>query len=230
MPLCTYCLNEFGQLTDDHVFARSYYPASTAADVERWTVRACVECNNEYSRLEEFVLLRLAACVDPKHAAAAGIWQKARRSIDPNEARDERDQRARVKKQRKFLQELRILQSRPELGILPSFDKNWEQGSRLAVLVPADDLDALVRKWVQGVHYKTLGRLIPEPPAIDVFHIDEGAASVQPLREILNRSTNHHRGPGIEIGQAIGSGETGMITVYRFLIWDQFNVYASLRE
>lgn len=229
MPVCIYCLKESSRLTADHVFARSYYPASTTPDVERWTVPACAACNNEFSRLEESVLLRLAACVDPKHPAAAGIWEKAYRSIDANKARDENDRRARAKKQREFLRGTKLFQSKPETGVLPSFDKNWEQGSRMGILVPADDLNTLVRKWVRGVHYKTVGRIIPDASAIDVFHVDERVAQAA-LSDILERATTHHRGPGIEITQAIGSDATEVMTLYRFVIWDQFAVHASLRE
>ncbi|MFO1153525.1 MAG: hypothetical protein U1E42_07640 [Rhodospirillales bacterium] len=123
-----------------------------------------------------------------------------------------------------------MFESQPEIGVLPSFAQNWEQGSRTAVLMPVDDLDAIVRKWVQGVHYNTLGRIIPDASAIDVFHVDECAGDAPPLIEILKRSPTHHRGPGIKITQASGSDETKIMTLYRFLIWQQFIVYASVRE
>ena len=51
---CPYCLAEFPDtdMTDDHVIARSWFPAETPP-VAKWKVRSCRACNNEKSADDE---------------------------------------------------------------------------------------------------------------------------------------------------------------------------------
>ena len=85
---CVHCLEHVDALTADHLFPRSWYPTTTPITLEKLKFPACGPCNNEYGRLEEDLRLLLAACVDPKSVAAAGIWAKACDSIDPDKARN----------------------------------------------------------------------------------------------------------------------------------------------
>ena len=152
-----------------------------------------------------------------------------KRSLDPVHGKNRRDRELRRKRRDKFLRGLHLLETKPAEGVLPSFERNFEAGSRTAVLIPADDLNTLVRKWVRGVHYKTLGHVIPAGSDIGVYHVHEDVADTA-LSEIESRAPRYLRGPGIDILQAVGTDLTGSTTLYRFLIWQQFKVYASVEE
>lgn len=65
----------------DHVFPDSWYPESTPANVQRWTVPSCEACNGKFGAMEEEIFVRLELCIDPRRAAAAGISSKALRSF-----------------------------------------------------------------------------------------------------------------------------------------------------
>jgi hypothetical protein len=69
-------------------------------------------------------------------------------------------------------------------------------------------------------HFKTLGCLIPNTSVIDVYLRDER------IGEVDRREPNYRLGPGIEILQT--DDEAGMH--YRFHLWGQFTVYASVRD
>jgi HNH endonuclease len=112
---CAYCLGEFprAQITNDHIIAGSWYPDTTPSAVQRWTVPACRRCNNHFSSIERYVHARLAACVDPTHPAAAGMWEKARNSIDPKQARTPREREHRIRQREAFWSGLRELRESP---------------------------------------------------------------------------------------------------------------------
>jgi hypothetical protein len=102
--------------------------------------------------------------------------------------------------------------------VIPVFGQNWERGSQYAIPVETNDLNALVRKWVRGSHFKTLGCLIPHTSVIEVYLRDER------ISEADRREPNYRLGPGIDILQT--DDEAGMH--YRFHLWGQFTVYASV--
>jgi 5-methylcytosine-specific restriction endonuclease McrA len=78
---CVHCLRETDATTKDHVFPSSWYPDSTPETVQRWTVPSCTDCNTFLGKLETDLLVRLALCLEPASASAAGISSKALRSL-----------------------------------------------------------------------------------------------------------------------------------------------------
>ncbi len=215
--------------TVDHVIATSWYPETTPQNVEKWQVPSCRDCNHTFSKIEEDIGLRIAMCLDREDPAAAGIVEKALRAIDPSQGRDETDQLARQRKGQKLRAAMREMMSLPQSGVLPSFQTNWDLGSRTVTLLPADDLHNLVKKWVRGVHFATLGRLIKQDENIDIFHLPEETAE-EAFRDIKPRATLLRKGPGIEVMQASASESGQTRTLYAFNIWDQYQVYASVDE
>jgi hypothetical protein len=69
---CVHCLKDGVRVTDDHVFPRSWYPENTSASIEKWTIPACFQCNNEYGEIEQDLLIRLGLCIDPQSPGALG--------------------------------------------------------------------------------------------------------------------------------------------------------------
>ena len=226
MRVCIYCLEEVKRPTKDHVFGRSYYPETTPEDVQRWTVPACRKCNNDLGQIEDEVLVRLALCLDRRKPAAKGIVEKALRSLDPRNAKSSREKKARARRQQRVLGEIKEWDSKPP-GLLPFTDINWWMGSRQAVLVPKADLDAVVVKWMKGVHYKTEGRLVPLGADVDVFFVTDEVAA-EAFGEIIAHATTHHKGPGIGIAQWIVREKSRSMAMYGFEVWGQFKAYGSI--
>ena len=59
------CLADEVEITSDHVFPRSWYPDTTPANLEKWQMPSCRQCNADFGRMEEDLLLVLALCADP---------------------------------------------------------------------------------------------------------------------------------------------------------------------
>ena len=229
MPVCLYCLNEHSKLTRDHVFARSWYPDSTPPNIEKWEVPSCDACNNRFSQLEDDVRRWLAMCLDRSQPAAAGIVEKAFRSIDPNSGRSQTDGEIRHRKKIKLFQELHELDKMPSQGVLSSFRNNWEEGSRMAILIPAEELDELVKKWVRGMHYITVDRMLPLNALIEVLHLQENAAR-EAFKNVIPYATRYDGGPGIQVIRATAEEPGEAVSWYAIELWQQFKVYAYVEE
>lgn len=227
MPVCTYCLDDFPELTKDHVFARSWYPDSTPDNTYKPQVPACSPCNNKYSHYEEELLLLLAMCADPSHPASLGIVAKALRSVDPSQARGPRDAFGRRGKRQRLLKRIQPMDRLPTSGLLPSFRENWLSGSRTAILVPAEELKTVVKKWIRGIHYLTTGRRIGRQEVIDVFFAEDEHAEAA-FKLLRPHTKQYIHGPGIVIEQAVAAERGEEISLYDITIWEQFRALASV--
>src|SRR5271155_3734122 len=67
--------------TKDHVFPRSWYPRTTPANVQRWTVPSCGSCNGKFGEMEKELFIRLVLCVGPVKAEASGLSRAALESL-----------------------------------------------------------------------------------------------------------------------------------------------------
>jgi hypothetical protein len=129
--VCSYCRGEtpLREITKDHVIGESWY-TTNAGDLEKWKVPACKPCNNELSRVEREILIRLALCLDPSEAAHLAIIEYAMRAIDPAAATNPRDAKHRLALQQKIKREM-IIVDRPDApDVMPSFRENFDIGSR----------------------------------------------------------------------------------------------------
>src|SRR5712664_1759312 len=116
---CVHCLQVVAAITDDHLFPKSWYPETTPANLEKWKIPACDSCNKAYGKLESELRLQLAACVDPKSEAAAGIWQKVLDALNPAKGRNPLDMRMRKLARQRFLKQLRPAAGVPMEHVLP---------------------------------------------------------------------------------------------------------------
>src|SRR3989338_1624777 len=100
---CTICLQNFNDSikddtkTKEHVFPKSWYLKSTPNGLEKWKIPSCRKCNNEYSLYEQNLLIRLGFGLFKENEKCSEIIEKARRSIDPTYAKNERDRQKRLK-------------------------------------------------------------------------------------------------------------------------------------
>lgn len=217
------------KLTRDHVIAKSWYPTSTPPNTEKWKVNSCIRCNHTFGKIEQEMLIRFGLCLDPDDPASASIVQNAMASINPDLGTSKRDKRARQALKEKILRDVQRVDTLPTKGLLPDFRRNWDRGSRHMVLLPGRELHRIIRKWVRGLHYLTLGRLLPLSIKIDVFHVTDEVASLA-FHDIEPYAPTHIKPPGIFVMQASVTEGNVAETIYRFVLWNQYKVCASVSE
>ncbi len=227
---CTYCLKAIRatEATEDHVIARSWFPANTPP-IAKWKVPACNECNNRYGAAEQNTLCRLAWCIDPKDKSLRPIVERARRSIDPKQAKSPRDIMHRFNKRAAILGGVKQIFDPHGPGVLPSFRGNFWEGSRTGIAIPAGDLEAIVEKWVRGIHFCEFGQPVPAEYEVAVQFVDDDVAAIA-FADIMKFAKRIRKGPGVEvlIWHAAEGDRWG--TQYAFNIWRQFRAYGSVES
>ena len=226
---CVYCLQTFAddEITDDHIIPRAWYPSTAPQNLEKWQAPVCRGCNNEYSKYEEELLTHFAMCIDPNDPATAGIWTRMKRSLDESAGRDEKDSAARKRKLDRVNSSLFSLDALPKEGLLPGFERNFEQGSRTGVLIPGKPLHMVVRKWVRGFAFIRYGILLPEDDErVSVIHLSDEDLLV------LERQLNPYwlvesRGEGVSVAE-VANREDGFIAIYKFVLWNVYRVFGTI--
>ncbi len=228
--LCVYCLSAFppGQLTEDHVIAKSWYPANTPP-VQKWKVPACEDCNNRYSKFESELLWRLALCANPEDPALLHIIQKAKRSFDPKAGKSARDMVSRLNRRLSLRHKTKTISDPDGPGILPSFRENYALGSSTGILIPGRLLRGVVRKWIRGVHYCELGRIANRDFEVSVQVVEDEVAMAA-FGKITKFAKQIHKGPGVEVLIWEAEEDSEHIAQYAFKIWENFRVYGSVEK
>lgn len=228
MKRCVHCLREFSGTTKDHVFPASWYPETTDAKVQRWTVPSCGECNNKFGALEKELLVQFGLCIDPRKWAALGLSKKALRTLGvgvQNLPSDEAAHRAGHKK--KVLSGMRPVTPEMSRSVLPGFGphEGFSLEVQPAVLVPAKVLIAVMEKVVRGCECKIAKRYVEPPYRVDVFFPQGG--TVPALAPILAKGETKTLGPGLTIERATATDDPKS-AMYRLLLWETFVVYAVI--
>lgn len=225
---CVHCLVESVDRTWDHVFPRGWYPDTTPPDVYKWQIPCCAKCNQDYGRLEEDLLFRLALCVDPFATATSGIVDKALRSMKPEYAKNSRDRAARVVRAKRVSKELLNGADIPQSAVYPGLGERWSRSSEkgIGIRVPAESIRRLAEKIVRGIHYLEDEMFIEPPLTIEFFALtDEGA---KPAIEILDQfGSIYAREPGIVVRRAVPA-DAPMNGIFEINVWEQFKMYASV--
>ena len=228
---CTYCRREiFGkEITDDYVISRRWYPPSTPSTVRKWRAWACERCNNEYSHLEQYLLVRLAMCVNPAIPASAGVWERAKRAMDYRSLKDPIERAKRRAVYIAVTHDIKEVNVLPPRGVLPSFLTNFGQGSRTIVRIDANKLNSLIEKWALGIHRHVWGEPATRDAHTKVMHLtNQNTAASFPgtagLWKILDG------GPGLNVSYLAAQGHKSRTAIYSFLIWDQFRAYGTIEE
>jgi hypothetical protein len=227
---CPYCLGEFrdAEMTDDHVIARSWFPAKTPP-VAKWKVRSCRACNNKKSALERDVLGRLAWCLDPKRSDLADIIARARRSIDPRAAMTPREFMHRFNRREAIRNSIIDISSKSDPGLLPYFIPNFDAGSRTGIEIPVQSLDGLVQKWVRGIHLCEVGRIIPSGYEVSVIHAEEELRT-RAFSGVMEHAKIIQKGPGVEVKIFHAEEPEEFMTLYAFNIWNALKCSASVER
>jgi hypothetical protein len=227
---CVYCLSEvpLAELTEDHVIARSWFPANTPP-VAKWKVPACSGCNNRFSAIEQDVLLRLALCLDPEDPAVSGIVEKARRARDPKQFKSSRDWAHRFNRREALRRDIINIRNPQALGVLPFFRDNFAKGSTTGIRIPAKSLLEIVEKWIRGVHFCEFGKLVSSGCEISVQFVEDEVAE-SAFAEIMQYAIRVNKGQGVEVLIWKVEENDELIAQYAFNIWNQFRAYGAIEK
>jgi hypothetical protein len=153
---CVHCLQYVQHPTSDHVFPKSWYPDSTPQNIEKWQIPSCSRCNEDYGRLEEKLLLKLAQGVDNDAVESLGVANKLLRAVNPSRGRDSVDASIRERELRSVL-----LSRHPPSGKNPVVCMTGHP-SGFVVDLYFHDIERLVHKIIRGLIFMNLGRLVSQ--------------------------------------------------------------------
>lgn len=224
---CVHCLTHTDEPTWDHVFPKAWYPDTTPRNIEKWKIPSCKECNGDYGRLEEDLLVRLGMCLDPRNARASGIPDKVLRSLDPRAARNDRDAAARKARRDLILREAIAADN----SLLPHTLPGFRPSSQLvtpqpALLIRAADLHKLVEKIVRGLTYLQEDGLLIGSHYSFTFFVDPTQGQV--IQELLDRfGRKQDRGPGLIVDRA-APPEDRRASVFSAEIWGTLQIWGTV--
>jgi hypothetical protein len=177
--------------------------------------------------MEYDLLVRLGHVLDPHHRASSGLYDRARRAIDPSAARDDKDRRMREAARERFLNELWVGDEIPDHGHYPLLGDRFDQPDheKIAVPFPKVGIERITEKIVRGITYIEDNAFIEPPYQVQVYVLtEEGAA---PIQEILKRGTEHARGEGIVVKRIVAADDPRS-SFFELHFWQQFYSHASV--
>lgn len=229
--VCIHCCKTVDDRNKDHVFPKAWYPDTTPPGMERWTVDSCFPCNSAHGKVEKDLIERLGLCFGRGELAAAGIPDKALRSIRPQYAKTDRDRRARAAARERLRKEITISDEPPTEGVFPNFgpQPGVAYPKYMSIYIHPDHLRMLGRKIVRGLTYLLESRLLPDDDAIQIFFVWDSPEFTALRQQVKARGRTLHRGPGILVERAVAAGHPEMsmwhITMFgRMKMWAVVNV------
>ncbi|MFC0349677.1 HNH endonuclease [Undibacterium danionis] len=225
---CVHCLTENVPRNWDHVIPKSWYPDTTPANLEKWTVPSCFACNASLGIIEDELLRYLICCVNPNTEAASGIYKRILRSMDPNAAKSEKDARIRLARRNKLLEGMLHGEEIPEKGIYPGLEERWARPrqNQSAIIVTEKSFRRATEKIVRGITYIETEQFIESPYEIDFFALtDIGAADLIDLLDLYG--TTYQRGPGIQI-RKLKTTDDPVAAMFSIKFWNTVTMYASV--
>lgn len=224
---CIHCLQDPVLRTWDHLFPRSWYPATTPLNLEKWQVPACTTCNREYGKIENDLLLRFGMCLDPDKAGASGIPDKALRAMNPRFGKTPEDALARQRTRGKFLAGMRLASTVSRESFYPNSHNRWPVDKRAAaVVLPRKSLQRLTEKFCRGIFYLEDEAFIESPYEIVHYAVrDEAAEPVVNL--LITHGKMYAREPGLTIYRAVAI-DNPKEALFSIELWGQIKMYASV--
>jgi hypothetical protein len=227
---CVHCLEIGKEETKDHVFPASWYPNTTPASVQRWTVPSCPRCNGTFGLLEKELFIRLAICVDPSKAGASGISGAVLRSfgvgvqnLDPKEKACRTALREKVLADTMPMSDIGPVPLLPDLGPHAGFPLDQQR----AVSISEKLLKEVCGKILRGCEYKLNNKKFIEKPYVlrIYFAHDEKISDVTAFVKMAQPTA---LGPGFEVRRVGCPPEDGYAVLYRVILWDTFKIYGSI--
>lgn len=232
---CVHCLADNMRRNWDHVFPKSWYPESTPKDVEKWKIPSCMGCNNKLSKVEEDFLTVIAPCIDSEHTGARGVVKRVFDSINPDLAKNARDQKARIAKRQRLHKNIRAAQESSvgfahDVGVYPGLGERWDRrpGEGIPINLPAAWITQICEKIVRGIFYVKHERFI-EPPFKIVWYALDNDNSVEIRAFIDSHGVEYARGPGFIVRECMPP-ENNNYAMYKIDLWGQFRMYAWVSD
>lgn len=223
MKKCPFCLKEYRNLTDEHVFPNSWYPNNVPSNIQKWKVPSCKFCNQKFGKIEQEILLTAGLCLDPNSKETNTISQRILRSFNPKVGRNDRDKNARFKKAKDFLEKTFLVYDSnknpfPGFGYHEGFPINQQLG----IAIP-NELPKIGEKFIRGVEYKLYNKIIDDDWLIRVYFCHE-----KDIKEIINfirKGEKYIVAPTIEFYR-ITSPQNDVL--FEFNIWNKLKIYGSI--
>jgi hypothetical protein len=188
---CVHCLRVVDKLTSDHLPPRSWYPTSTPENLEKWQVPSCQECNHNFGRLEEHLLINLGLCLDDDAEASKGIGTRALNALNALRAQNPRDFAIRYSKALRQLAERKTNSPGTNLIVLNSGPANEH------LSIKASDLRCFAEKAVRGVLWMN-GRGVVESNYTIELSTDQ-VPQTDFDAETRKHGVRFQQGPGFEV-------------------------------
>lgn len=227
---CVHCLKESQYLNWDHVFPEAWYPETTPKDLYKWQIPSCVQCNKEYGVLERDLMIRIGLCLDPHHEESKGIYEKARRAIDPSQGKNGKEKKARQAKRRQLQSEAYFDGAIPMEAVYPNFGPDWHPkgGSATAIPISQRKIYRLAEKIVRGLIYLDDGLFVNADYEVNTYTLTDESA--KPLIEMaVKYGKAHSRGPGITVVKATVP-EDKISSLFVVEIWGRFRMYSVVES
>jgi len=229
---CIHCLGYFEELTDDHIFPKSWYPDSTPENTEKWVAPACFECNNRLGKIEEEAYKKFALSVSKNDIAASGVSEKVTRLYNPSLAKNEKDKRRKEANIRKIIPDLLYTDKMPKAIMKNCGPKKDESSKLYLVYVPFQLINPFAEKLIRGLEFKFRNKLVdPNIRRTQITYVPEevnnvASAEMQELNDILNRDgIKVDRGPGFVVRHAIDKYDTSL---YHITIWGKIEIWGDV--
>jgi len=228
---CVHCLKYQEKLTEDHIFPRYWYPDSTPADIEKWTVPSCDDCNKKLGIAEEDLFNRFVMCVDETDLAAFGLTKKVFKDLSV-----ESDKR-RIGRQIKFLMDTvkNFIPYPYEEGnqyVLKGGTPKYGNRTRRMVRIPGDKLHMVSEKIIRGLEFKLHNRLVEEDREICIIipheHKKEEIELINKWDKLLLAfEKNTHRGYGFSVRYGVNPIDENW-SLYNVKIWNHLEIWAMI--
>jgi len=187
--LCAHCIKYFDVLTSDHVFPQAWYPETTPDKMEKWQMPSCIECNKRYSKIEDDLLVRLSLGLEPNEFHSLGVTDKAMRAMNPDYGKSKKDKLMRQKKREKILKQIMPASQFNDKSFLPGLNNTFgmDKNNLLAMLIPANFIEALGEKIVRGVTYVLKNKILDDKYLVKILFVQDGFNP--PALEVIKRHT-----------------------------------------
>ncbi|HHT9137847.1 MAG TPA: hypothetical protein ACFYEK_11475 [Candidatus Wunengus sp. YC60] len=220
---CIHCLKDFESLTSDHLLPKAWFPKDMPENIERWQIPSCSECNKNYGKLEEDLLVAFSHCLDQKDPLCKGLYIKAKRSITPSAGRNERDSEKRKKKRARFWKKFVHISQVPKSAFFPRFGPNEVPNSDWGLLIPEESLKKFGEKIIRGIIYIT--KKIYVNSAHEMSVVFQHEKNIKDLINLIDTHGEIHEcGPAISI-KIWYAKDYLPCGIFDILIWRKVRMY-----
>jgi len=229
--VCVYC-GSAPAVQAEHVFPKSWYPATTPATCTRLTVPSCAACNKRFKTAEERFALAAMMTLDDR-PDAAGVYERLSRSWKVDRAGSELDSEHRLRRFAGMLQ--RVVFKQPPGGQTDSVRAFLETPrEKLLAAAPASPLqntivDLIGEKLGRGLYYAETGvvleRVTVSGKIVNQVFFASGGPSAPAFVAALRRlPANESLAPGLRY-RFIANPQNGDVT-WLFQLWGQIDIVA----